>query len=159
MYCYHWYGETSRLLLRRPGSKNTTGCGDCLVFFSCYERDQIALRYQESNHQYWPSESWPTFLPFSFLSATPFLTVYSLYQTFPKWIEDRVPDDSVKRDILVESEGEILAVRWRVCCWCSETEKCSAFFLWNPFCTHSFQALAWLPTWDIPVTCCLKKKV
>lgn len=130
----------------------------CFGFFSLltYETDQTDSWYQSANHHYRPFESWPPLLPFSFLSATPFLTVHSSYQTFPKRIKDRVPN-RVKMEILVQAEGEILAVKLRVCCWCSEIEKCSAFF----FETHSawrlcsFQTLAWLPTWDVLF---LKKK-
>lgn len=133
-----------------------------IFFLLTYETDQIDSRYRSANHHYRPFESWPHLLPFSFPSSTPFLAVHSSYQTFPKWIKDRV-SDKVKEEILAEAEGEILAVRLRVCRWCSEIEERSAFFsethsAWR---LCSFQALAWLPTWDMPVNCCfffLKKK-
>lgn len=118
-----------------------------VFFLLTYETDQIDSWYQSANHHYQPFESRPPLLPFSFLSTTPFFTFHSSYQTFPKWIKGRVPN-RVKREILVEAIGEILAVRLKVCCWCNKTEKCLAFFSE----THSalrlcsFQALAWLPT-------------
>ena len=162
MYCYQWYREASRLSLRNPGSKNTTDCGDCLFWFFfllTYETDQIDSRYQSASHHYRPFESWPLLLLFSFLSATPFFSVHSSYQTFLKWFNDQV-SDRVRRETSVEDEGKILAVRLSVCYWCSDTEKCSASFsethsAWG---LCSLQALAWFPTWDIPVPCWFKKK-
>lgn len=118
-----------------------------VFFLLTYETDRIDSWYQSANHHYRPFESWPSLLPFSFLSTTPFFTVHSSYQTFPKWIKGRVPN-RVKREILVEAVGDILAVRLKVWCWCNKLEKCPAFFsethsAWR---LCSFQALAWLPT-------------
>lgn len=111
--------------------------------------DLIDSQHQSANYHYWSFEYWPlsSSFPFSLhlpLDCSFFISNFS-------WIRDRVPD-RVKRKILVE----VPAVRLKVCYWCSEIQKCSAFFsethsVWR---LCSFQAQTWLPTSDMLVTCC-----
>lgn len=94
-------------------------------------------------------------LPLSLYLCISLLTVHYSYQTFPE----------LKTGCQIELKGKFqlrfLAVRLRVCYWCSEIQKCSAFFseTYSVWRLCSFQAQSWLPTSDMLVTCWLLKNI